>query len=108
MSHAAVPARDAAVAVLAELKAAGVAVEARGEKLRLSPATRVDAGLMARVRPLKASLLAILTVQPPVSRPVEEHPLVARAMELFSARIVKVGRPPASEIKYGHASRRKG
>jgi hypothetical protein len=82
-------------ALLDELKAAGVAVEARDGKLRLSPASSVDAALLARTRPLKAGLLAILSAQRAAGRPLEEHPLVARAIELFSARIVKVGRPSA-------------
>lgn len=84
-------------ALLDELKATGVVVEASEGKLRLSPASRVDAALLARARPLKAGLLAILSVQRMAGRPLEEHPLVARAIELFSARIVKVGRPPLDE-----------
>jgi hypothetical protein len=84
-------------ALLDEFKAAGVTVEAREGKLRLSPASRVNAALLARTRPLKAGLLAILAVQRAAGRPLEEHPLVARAIELFSARIVKVGRPPLDE-----------
>jgi hypothetical protein len=84
-------------ALLDELKAAGVAAVARDGKLRLSPASRVDPAVLTRARPLKAGLLAILAVQRATCRPLEEHPLVARAIELFSARIVKVGRRPLDE-----------
>jgi hypothetical protein len=84
-------------ALLDELKAAGVAAVAKNGKLRLSPASRVDAAVLTRARPLKAGLLAILAVQRATRRPLEEHPLVARAIELFGARIVKVGRRPADE-----------
>jgi hypothetical protein len=61
-----------ASAVLAELKAAGVRVEARGDRLRLLPASAVDEALVARVRPHKAGLLALLEAQ---SRPAVAEPL---------------------------------
>jgi hypothetical protein len=63
MSHPAVPDCDAAVAVLDELKAAGVAVEARVGNLRLSPASSVDAALLARVKAYKPAILTLLAVE---------------------------------------------
>jgi hypothetical protein len=66
-------------ALLGEFKAAGVAVEAREGKLRLSPASRVDAALLARTRPLKAGLLALLEAQSrPPRRGDNETPEEAR------------------------------
>jgi hypothetical protein len=53
-------------AILDELKAAGVRVEARGDRLRLLPASAVDEALVARVRPHKAGVLALLEAR---SRP---------------------------------------
>lgn len=84
-------------ALLDELKAAGITVAASDRNLRLAPASRVEEALLARVRPLKAGLLAVLAVQRAAGRPLEEHPLVARAIELFAARVVKVGRRPLHE-----------
>jgi len=46
--------------LLDELKAAGVAVEAHGDRLRLSPASKVDAALQARVAAHKAATLSLL------------------------------------------------
>jgi hypothetical protein len=69
-------------AVLAELKAAGVRVEARGDRLRLLPASAVDEALVARVRPCKAGLLALLEARSrPARRGVHESPEEARVRQ---------------------------
>lgn len=68
-------------ALLDELKAAGVRVEARGDRLALLPASAVDDALVARVRPHKAALLALLAARstPPLqtdtTTPTECEPL---------------------------------
>jgi len=54
----------AAKAILGELRAAGVAVEAREGNLRLSPASRVDAALLARVKASKPVILCLLATRP--------------------------------------------
>ena len=64
MSQPAVPDCNAATAVLDELKAAGVAVEAVEGRLRLSPPSSVDAALRGRVAAQKAGILAILASRP--------------------------------------------
>jgi hypothetical protein len=51
-------------AVLDELKAAGVAVEARAGNLRLSPASSVDPALLARVKAYKPVILCLLATRP--------------------------------------------
>jgi hypothetical protein len=51
-------------AVLDELKAAGVAVEVREGNLRLSPASGVDAALLARVKASKPVILCLLATRP--------------------------------------------
>jgi hypothetical protein len=50
-------------AVLDELEASGVAVEARDGKLRLSPASRVDAALRGRVAALKPAILSLVVLK---------------------------------------------
>jgi len=62
--------------VLDELQASGVSVEARGDRLRLLPASAVDDALVARVRPHKAALLALLEAR---SRPATTEPPLAPA-----------------------------
>lgn len=47
-------------ALLDELKASGVAVEPRDGRLRLTPASRVDAALRSRVVALKPAILSLL------------------------------------------------
>jgi hypothetical protein len=64
MSQPAVPDCDAGMAVLDELKAAGVAVEAVDGRLRLWPPSSVDAALRGRVAAHKAGILAILASRP--------------------------------------------
>ena len=54
----------AAKAILGELKAAGVALEAREGNLRLSPASRGDAALLARVKAYKPVILCLLATRP--------------------------------------------
>lgn len=49
--------------LLDELKAAGVTVEARGARLRLSPASRVSEALQARVAALKTATLSLLAAR---------------------------------------------
>lgn len=56
----------AAETVLDELHAAGVRVEAREGRLRLSPASSVGEALAARVRLHKAAILALLASRPPL------------------------------------------
>lgn len=66
-------------AVLDELKAAGVSVEAREGRLRLSPASRVNEALVARMRTLKATLLDLLAARfRPTRRGDNETPEEAR------------------------------
>ena len=60
MSQPAAPDHAAAVAILDELKASGVAVEARDGKLRLSPASSVSEALRGRVAALKPAILSLL------------------------------------------------
>ena len=55
-------------ALLDELKAAGVRVQARGDRLALLPASAVDDTLVARVRPHKAALLALLAARSSTAR----------------------------------------
>lgn len=50
-------------ALLDELKASGVAVEARDGRLRLSPASRVDAALRDRVAALKPAILSLVVLK---------------------------------------------
>lgn len=52
--------------LLDELKAAGVRVEATEGRLRLLPASNVSEALVARVRPLKGAILALLASRPPL------------------------------------------
>jgi hypothetical protein len=69
-------------AVLDDLKAAGVRVEARGDRLALLPASAVDDALVARVRPHKAGLLALLEARSrPARRGVHESPEEARVRQ---------------------------
>ena len=66
-------------AVLDELKAVGVSVEAREGRLRLSPASRVNEAIVARVRTLKATLLDLLAARSrPPRRGDHETPEEAR------------------------------
>jgi len=66
-------------ALLDELKAAGVRVEASGDRLRLLPASAVSEAIVARVRPHKASLLALLEARSrPARRGDRETPEEAR------------------------------
>ena len=53
----------AANALLDELKASGVAVEARDGRLRLSPASRVDVALRGRVAALKPAILSLVVLK---------------------------------------------
>jgi hypothetical protein len=50
--------------ILDELKAAGVAVEARDGNLRLTPPSGVDAALLARVKAYKPVILCLLATRP--------------------------------------------
>lgn len=98
MSHPAVPTRDAAATVLAELKAAGVAVEARAGKLRLSPATRVDAALRDRVAALKPAILSLVVLKltpsepPPARRGDLESPEEARLRQTAAIERLRLDR----------------
>ena len=66
-------------AILDELKAAGVRVEARGDRLALLPASAVDEAIVARVKPHKAGLLALLEARSgPARRGDNETPEEAR------------------------------
>jgi hypothetical protein len=49
--------------LLDELEAAGIRVEARGDRLRLLPASAVSEAIVDRVRPHKAGLLALLAAR---------------------------------------------
>lgn len=53
-------------AVLDEIQAAGVSVEVRDGRLRLSPASKVGEALVARVRLYKPAILALLASRPPL------------------------------------------
>ncbi len=53
----------AAEALLVELKASGVAVEARVGRLRLSPASLVDAALKDRVAALKPAIMSLVLLK---------------------------------------------
>lgn len=65
--------------LLDELKAAGIRVETRGDRLRLLPASAVSEAIVARVRPRKASLLALLEARSrPARRGDRETPEEAR------------------------------
>jgi hypothetical protein len=55
-----------AAAILDELQAAGIRVEAREGRLRLLPASRVEEALAARVRLHKPAILALLASRPPL------------------------------------------
>lgn len=50
--------------VLDELKAAGLSVEAREGRLRLSPASRVNEALRSRVAAHKPAILSLLATRP--------------------------------------------
>lgn len=68
--------------LLDELKAAGVRVEARGDRLALLPASAVSEALVARVRPHKAGLLALLAARSrPARRGDRETPEEARVRQ---------------------------
>jgi hypothetical protein len=51
--------------ILDELKASGVNVEVVEDRLRLPPAGNVDEALLARLRPLKAEILGLITANDP-------------------------------------------
>jgi len=87
-----------ASALLDELKAAGVRVEARGDRLRLLPASAVDEALVARVRPHKTGLLALLEAR---SRPAVAEPLPLAATTPTACEPLKHEPEPAGRDDRG-------
>lgn len=69
-------------ALLASLRARGVAVQADGGRLRVAPASRVPAEMLEAIRARKAELLAILTAR----RPAGETGNSGRAQAIGPAR----------------------
>jgi hypothetical protein len=80
-------------ALLDELKAAGVRVEARGDRLRLLPASAVSEAIVARVRPHKAGLLALLEARSrPARRGDRETPEEARVRQTVAIERLRLDR----------------
>ncbi len=88
--------------VLAELNAAGVRVEARGDRLALLPASAVDEALVARVRPHKAGLLALLEARsrPAVAEPIPPPATTPTACEPLKHEPEPAGRDDRGWTRY--------
>jgi hypothetical protein len=91
--------------VLDALAAAGVAVEAVGGRLRLSPASAVDVALQARVAACKPAILLLLANRPDAATLWRQAvDLVAESLKLppdvlEAARSARVRWLPASRLK---------
>jgi hypothetical protein len=91
--------------VLDDLAAASVAIEAVDGRLRLSPASAVDAALTARVAAHKPAILSLLATQPdPTTLWRQAVELVAESLKLppdvlEAARSARVRWVPASRLK---------
>jgi hypothetical protein len=76
-----------------ELEAAGVRVEARGDRLRLLPASAVSEAIVDRVRPHKAGLLALLEARSrPTRRGDRETPEEARVRQAAAVERLRLDR----------------
>ncbi len=79
--------------LLDELEAAGIRVEARGDRLRLLPASAVSEAIVDRVRPHKAGLLALLEARSwPTRRGDRETPEEARQRQAAAIERLRLDR----------------
>jgi hypothetical protein len=87
----------AAAAILDRLAQLGVAARADGDALRLRPASMVPTDLLAEVRALKPTLLALLAANDPTPAPVPTGPAAVAAWAERAAARALDGYEPGAE-----------